>query len=253
MLQVLRTLLSEVVMKFRPWLALAVFVVAAACSDSKGIIEPEPESGDIELSAAQATAIKNRIVQLAPLHPELSWLADSISLVIGAGATIDEVPVTTNLGDGPFYAVSLQRAITTSFSGSSAFDVIMFDNPSNPTNFMIVGGWTNPGAGTPPTTVTGSFGETYATKIVTGHFFHVEGQTVTSWRVDGGSATLASGLSTGTCESVANTATVTCQQAIQNSAFTITSASSQTSSEVKTASLAATDVSGIIIRMNFPD
>src|SRR5690242_11333950 len=121
--------------------ALAGSLIIAGCGGDSSPTSPQT----IHLTAAQATAIKNRVVQLAPVHPELSWLADSVALVIGAGVEVNQVDVTTNLPGGPFYAVALQRTIRTSFSGASTFDVIMFNDPSNPTDFMIVSGWINGG------------------------------------------------------------------------------------------------------------
>ena len=231
-------------------IAFAFIASSAACSDGVTHVDPGPND-DLQLSAAQATAIRNRIVQLAPVHPELAWLADSISLTVAAGATVEEVQLTSNFATGPFYAVSMQRTITTSFSASASFDVIMFNDLTNPTEFIVVGGWSNPGPGTPPTSVTGTFGEPQSTSTVTGHLFHVEGQTVTSWRVTGGTASFSFTSSNGNCSTVQDTESVTCQQAIQNSAFNITSSTSTTSTESRTATQAATNIGGIILRMIF--
>jgi hypothetical protein len=229
---------------------VAVLAITTACSDDP--VHPDPmQSGDLQLSAAQANTIRSRIVQLAPVHQDLRWLADSISLVIGTGVTVNEVELATNLGTGPYYAVSLQRTITTSFSAASSFNVIIFNDPSNPTDFLIVGGWIQPGPGTPPTSVTGTFGTPTQNSIVTGHLLKVNGNTVTSWRVDGGTAAFSFGSSSGTCNTVEDSANVTCQNAVMNAAFNITSASSATSNDNRTASMASTNVDGIILRMTF--
>jgi hypothetical protein len=233
-------------------LALSLAAVMAACSDEDPGSPNLPET--IQLSAAQATAIKARIVQLAPLHPELSWLADTISLVVGTGLEVNQVDVTTNLDDGPFYAVALQRTIRAGAANSAAFDVILFNDPSNPTAFIIANGWTNPNTNTEsPSSVTGEFGSPTATSVVNGHFFRVSGSTVTAWRAMSGTASFSRGAASGTCPSVPNTASVTCQAADLNATFNVVSAQSDNPalSFAVTASLPAVDVNGIIIRMQF--
>ena len=225
-------------------------MLAAGCDDDT----TAPQNGEtITLSATQASAIRDRVIQLAPVHPELAWLADSIQLVIMGGAEVQQVAVTTGLGGDPFYAVSLQRTIRTSFSGTAAFDVILFNNPSNPTDFIIVNGWINPGGTntTPPTSVTGTFGSPTSNSIVNAHLFHVEGNTVTSWRGTAGTAAFSLGTSGGACVQVLESSTVECEQAVLHAEFNVTEARSDTPiiSSTRSASMAAADVSGIIIRM----
>jgi hypothetical protein len=230
-------------------LAAAVF---AACSDDE---TSSPDSSEtIQLSAAQAAAIRTRIVQLAPVHPELAWLADTISLVVGTGIEVSQVDVTTNIGEGPFYAVALQRTIRAGSANSAAFDVILFNDPSNPTDFIIASGWINPNTNTDsPTSVTGSFESPTAISTVNAHLFHVTGSVVSAWRATSGTASFSRGATSGTCPAVTNTATVTCQGADLNAAFNITTAMSDnlTISSTRSATLPAVDVSGIIIRMQF--
>jgi hypothetical protein len=234
-------------------IALSIAAVgAAACSDD----EPSsPVNGEtIQLSAAQATAIRSRIVQLAPVHPELAWLADTISLVVGTGIEVSQVDLTTDADDGPFYAISLQRTIRSGTANSAAFDVILFNDPSNPTDFIIANGWTNPNSGeAPPATVSGTFGSPTATSVVNAHIFHVEGSVVSAWRASDGTATFSLGGTSGTCPSVPNTATVECQAAELSAAFNIVTAMSDNPvvSSTRSATFPAADVSGIIIRMTF--
>src|SRR5262245_51217613 len=118
-----------------------VAALAVACGD-----DPESPSpnGTIQLSAAQAALIRPSLVQLGPVHPELAWLADTIALVVGTGIEVAPVEVTTSSTSDQFYAVALQRTIRAGTANSAAFDVILFNDPSNPTDFIIVSGWTNP-------------------------------------------------------------------------------------------------------------
>lgn len=234
-----------------PVLALSALASLSACGSSD--TTSPATGGSIHLTAAQSTTIRSRIAQLAPVHPELAWLADTIQYVVNAGVDAQQVTLTTDLASGPFYAVSLQRMITTSFSKSAAFDVILFNDPSDPTDFVIASGWTNPGnVATSPTSVSGSFGAPTATSTVNASLFHVSGSTVTAWRATAGTASFSLGDGpAGSCSSITNSATVTCQPADLNASFTITAAAPDngSTSGTKTASVAQTVVGGIIIRM----
>ena len=107
------------------------------CSDAP----TSPKAGStIELSAAQAAAIRSRVAQLAPVHPELAWLADSLGLVVGAGLQARRVDVTPNIYDRPFYAVALQRTMKASSLSWATFDIVMFSNPSEPADSIVARG-----------------------------------------------------------------------------------------------------------------
>jgi len=219
---------------------------AVGCgSDSTG-----PHGPAVTLTEAQATVLMARITELAPVHPELAWLADSANLVLRSGAEADVISLTTDLGAGPFYAVGLQRGVQVSFSTYSTFDLIVFNDPSNPTDFIIVDGFES-GTGTPPTSVTGAFGG-----AVNGHLFHVAGNTVTAWRAQGGTATLSTGSIGNPCTGFASgIGTITCAQAALTAEFNINSAmqdSGAQTSGTRSASLAATTVAGILISYGFP-
>ena len=75
--------------------------------------------------------------------------------------------------------------------GGNQESSIAFNDPSNPTDFIIIGGYhrASPGA-PPPTSVSGSFGSPNPSLSVTGHLFHVQGTAVTEWRASIGSAAL---------------------------------------------------------------
>jgi hypothetical protein len=191
-----------------------------------------------------------RITELAPVHPELAWLADSANLVLKSGAEADAIPITTDLATGPFYAVGLQRGVQVSFSTYSTFDLIVFNDPSNPTDFIIIDGFIT-GTGTPPTSVNGSFGG-----AVNGHLFHVAGNTVTAWRAQGGTATLSGGPAGNSCSGFVSTQPIiTCAQSALTAEFNIDSAVQDGGSQTlgtRSASLATTTVAGILLSYGFP-
>lgn len=226
-------------------------VCLAACGDPTSPVAGGPS---IKLSAAQAATVKTRITQLAPVHPELAWLADSISLVIKTGVEVDSVDVTTDLGAGPFYAIALQRAIATSTNATATFDVILFNNPSNPTDFIIADGWSQLPVKTPPTSVSGVFGAQLTNSGVTAHLFHVAGGTVTAWRAVTGTAAFASSAAGGACPSFTATSGVTCSTTGLHASFVIGSAThdSGSSADTRSATLAAVDVPGILLTILIP-
>jgi hypothetical protein len=208
-----------------------------------------PHGPSITLTAADATILMARITELAPVHPELAWLADSARLVLKSGAEADLIPITTDLAAGPFYAVGLERGVQVSAIAFSTFDVIAFNDPSNPTDFIIVDGFTA-GTGTPPTSASGDFGG-----AVNGHLFHVDGNTVTAWRAQGGTAALSTGGVGDACTGFVSNVSVTCAQSTLTAAFTISSAledSGVQGSGTRTASLAPTTVAGILLTFSFP-
>ena len=210
-----------------------------------------PRGPALTLTAAQATVLMARITELAPVHPELAWLADSANLVLRSGAEADVIPLTTDLAAGPFYAVGLQRGVQVSASSFSTFDLIVFNDPSNPTDFIIVDGYMT-GTGTPPTSVTGAFGGS----AMNGYLFHVAGNTVTAWRAQAGTATLSTGPVGNPCTGfVSGIGTITCAQSALTAEFNIDSAvqdSGVQTSGTRSASLAATTVAGILLSYHFP-
>jgi hypothetical protein len=199
--------------------------------------------------------IRGRVATIAPVHPELAWLADSISLVISAGVEVDSVGLTTNLGGGPFYAVALQRAITlTGLNSSATFDAIFFNDPSNPTDFLIVDGWKQNNSAAIPTSVSGSFNNPQTTQTLNAHFFHVNGTTVTAWRGTAGTATLTSGTtSTNSCLNITALGSATCSTTALTTAFTISTALADNGSalDTKNATLSTTDLPGIRLTFHF--
>lgn len=231
--------------RFLAGLVVGSLFVIGCGSDSTGTHGPT-----VTLSAAEATVLMARITELAPVHPELAWLADSANLVLKSGAEADVIPLTTDLAAGPFYAVGLQRGVQVSANAFSTFDLIAFNDPSNPTDFIIVDGFMT-GTGTPPTSASGAFGGS----AMNGHLFHVAGNTVTAWRAQGGTGTLSTGSVGSACTGFQSTATVTCAQSALTAEFNFDSAVQDggvQTSGTRSASLAATTVAGILLSYHFP-
>ena len=209
-----------------------------------------PHGPTVTLTAAEATILMARITELALVHPELAWLADSANLVLRSGAEADVIPITTDLAAGPFYAVGLQRGVQVSFSSYSTFDLIAFNDPSNPTDFIIVDGFIA-GTGTPPTSASGDFGGS----AVTGHLFHVAGNTVTAWRAQAGIAALSTGSVGNACTGFVSNASITCAQSALTAGFIIDSALEDSGGQTfgtLSASLAGASVAGILLSYHFP-
>ncbi len=203
----------------------------------------------LTLDATQAAAVMNKIIQIAPLHTGIAWLADSANLVLRSGAEADLVPISTTTGPGPFYAVGLQRRIQASGSAYSTFDFIAFNDPSNPTDFIIVDG-TLSGTGQPPTSTSGAFDGP-----VNGYLFHVDGSTVSSWRAAIGTGSLSGGAPGNACTGFQGSTGITCAQASLTAAFSITAAfqdAGPSSSTIAQATLGSATVAGIVLNYNFP-
>jgi len=216
---------------------LSSFALACGGDSSTG-----PPS-TLTLSATQATVLMSKIVQIAPINTDIAWLADSANLVLRSGAQADLIPLSITTGAGPFYAVGLQRRVQLTGTAFSTFDLIAFNDPSNPTDFLIVDGF-NSGA-TPPTSATGSFDG-----AINGFLFHVDGSTISAWRAVLGSGTLTSGASGGACSGFQSSTGVTCAQASLTATFSITGAfqdAGPTSSTLAQASLASATVAGIVL------
>ena len=161
----------------------AVLVVALALSVSACSDEPTGvDTGDvITLTQNQAASLIAQVESFGSQDPTLAALSDTIDVVIKAGAQARRIDVTSDIGNGPYWAVSLQM-----FAGtSSTFHVIAFDSPSNPTRFIILGGAAL-GSPTPVTTATGSIGTT-GTVSLTGHLLSISGANLSAWHVSAGS------------------------------------------------------------------
>ena len=175
---------------------IGMALVATACLESS--VNGPPHVATIQLSATQAAAINSSLQSIAITTPELSSLADSANLVLKAGAVVDSAAIDVNFGGEPFYAVSLQRAVTQTVNPFSTFDVIYFNNPSAPTRIVVVSVYARGTAGPPD----GAFANiALPTAVLTAnvHFYAIEGAAVTHWRATAGSLQLGNGLEGGPC------------------------------------------------------
>ena len=160
---------------------------------------PGGPTGDlIVLTASQATALVDRFEQLSSSDPILGSLADTIRFVITAGAEVQRIDATTNFGADSYYVVSLHRTFSGTSQSWSTFHVIGFNDPSNPTEFLILGGWSQTSGSTPPTSVSGSIGASGNTSL-TGHFFSASGTNVNMWHADAGTVSLNASATAESC------------------------------------------------------
>jgi hypothetical protein len=231
-----------------------VALLVVGCDYHDGT-SPLTDGNKIHLTQAQAATLVSRISVVAPVHSELAWLADSVGLVLKAGAEADRIEVTTDLATGPFYAVGLQRGVTTASNSFATFDLIAFNDPANPTAFIIVDGYRAIIATQPPQSASGTFGQSTSNGIMSGHLFLVAGSSVSAWRAETGTASVATGTMGGVCAAFPLTGGVTCTQAALQSSFTISEARHDNGVEptdTRGASLSAATVAGVLLRFQFP-
>jgi hypothetical protein len=222
---------------------VAISWLGVACDNSTS-----PSSATIQLSQSQAAILVSRISQIAPVHPELAWLADSVDLVLKSGAEANLVAITTDLGTGPFWAVGLQRSVSGFPNSFATFDFIIFNNPSDPTDFIIIDGYHQVSGPTPPQLASGSFSS--SSSGLSGHMFQVVGSTVSAWRAEGGGGTLENVATSTACPGFQPTGGVTCDQIILRAAFTIGVARHDNGvdpNDTRSAEVPSTDVAGIVL------
>ena len=196
---------------------LALCVTLAACSDD----DPAgPTTGDlITLTSAQAAALVAKVESFGSTDPSLAALSDTVDVVVKAGAQARRIDVTTDLGSGPYWAVSLHMPNTVSSPASSTFHIIAFNEPTNPTRFIILGGWQQGVGSSAPNTVSGSLSGPTSTTSVTAHLFSVSGTQVSAWHATDGTSYMTSGTTSGSC--VGFTGPGTCTPASMDISFTI--------------------------------
>jgi hypothetical protein len=197
--------------------ATVAALTLAACSDGPN----EAPSGEvITLSASQAAALVGRIESFGASDASLQALADTVDVVIKGGAEARRVDITNDAGGSAFYAVSLHMPNTMSNPASATFHLIAFDDPTNPTLFVILGGWSAEGSGsTAPNTVSGAIGG-HATTSLTAHLFSISGNQVSAWHASGGTSYMTAGSSLQLCAGF--TGPGTCVKSTMDASFTIT-------------------------------
>lgn len=229
-------------------IAVAVLAAAVACSDNS----PD-DNGSIKLSASQATMLNTRIDLAVAGTTELAWLADSANLALREGAVVDTVSITTDLGPGPYYGIGLQRAMYATNSPSATFDAILFNDPANPTRFIIVSGWAQ-GTSLPPGAVSRVFGAPPSTSSMSGHLYAIDGTAVTHWRATAGSASLVNDGSAPPCTSFVATTLVSCESSGLKTTFAITASvrESGAATGTRTATMATATLRGIRLLFEVP-
>ena len=180
-------------MMTKRWLgSMALALSLGACSDDP----TEPVNGDIiTLTPSQAVALVAKVESFGAQDATLRALSDTVEVVIKAGAQARRIEVTSDIGNGPYWAVSLQM-----FAGTtSTFHVIAFDDPSSPTRFIILGGAVL-GTSTPVNSASGSIG-TNGTTSLTGHLLSASATPVSAWHVSAGSVSFVVHPTTQACPS----------------------------------------------------
>ena len=230
-----------------PWTAAVFLALLASCSSSSST---GPKQPTIQLTAAQAQAITQRLQQIAASNPGISDLADSITVGIQAGVGVNAVDVTTALGSGPFYAFGLKRVFSGSPGFGPTFDVLVFDNPSDPQNFIIIDVFA--GSATPDA-ANGSFDGSAGT-VATGRLFQVSGDSTLAWIPTQGDVSIAGTGPNGDCGGFQPPTGVTCAQETMHISFSMTSSTPDvgTSGAGPTASFTGADVAGIVLTFS-PD
>jgi hypothetical protein len=184
--------------------SLALFVTLVGCVDERPCdtnatgLSTCGSGGLITLTANQAAALVSRVESFGSSDPTLQALADTIGVVIRAGAEARVVSITNSQGGPLFYAVSLHRTNAQSNPPSSTYHIIAFDDPTNPTMFVILGGFNTGSGSTPPNTVSGPIGATTAGSL-TGHLFSISGNQLSSWHASGGTSYMTAGATTQVC------------------------------------------------------
>jgi hypothetical protein len=120
--------------------ATLLLVTASSCEswldpkdDSKAIFNPWRS-----LTAGDMAAISRRTSILSRLRPDLAWLGDTLSAALQAErAMLISENVSTGL-TGPFYSTGLLRHARNVSEASAEYDVVLLNDPANPTDFIVL-------------------------------------------------------------------------------------------------------------------
>ena len=206
-------------------LVLVAGAAALAGCESDEIVIPVTTGEVITLTEAQAAALVSRMGSFSTTHADqtLKALGDTARFVLTAGAEARQIAVTTDLGEGPYWAVSLHRSKAgtgASPQSWSTFHVIAFNEPNNPTRFIVLGGFSQASGTTIPSSVSGSIGAT-STSSLTAHLFSVEGNQVSAWHANAGSSSLSATPTAEACPGFTST-TMSCLRSSMSVTFNIT-------------------------------
>jgi hypothetical protein len=196
--------------------ALGLALVLSSCeSDST-----QPSGDLVTLNAQQAANIVARVAQFSSSDPTLGALADTIQFVVKAGAEVQQIDVTTSFGVTSYWTISLHRTFAGASQSWSTFHVLGFNDLSDPTEFLILGGFSQVAGTTPPTSLMGSIGSS-ASSSLTGHFFAVIGGQVGMWNASGGTVSMSAASTTEACPNFSASG-MTCVKSSMNASFAIT-------------------------------
>ena len=206
---------------------LALLVSLVACTDEEpcpsnatALSACPPVGQTITLTATQAAALVSRIESFGSTDPTLEALADTVDIVIKTGAEARRVEITNDAGSSTFYAVSLATRNTLNSPATTAFNIIAFNDPTNPTLFVILGGWKQGTGSTPPNDVSGSIGAEIAGQSLTAHLFSVTGNQTSAWHASQGTSSMLVSITTGACNGFAGPGS--CAQSSMTASFQIT-------------------------------
>ena len=197
--------------------SMAAACVLSGCSDDNGTgIGGEV----ITLTASQAAALVGRIEGFGASDPNLAALADTVDVVIKAGAEARRVNITNDAGASAFYAVSLDQEFHGANNASANLHIIAFNDPTNPSLLVILGGSIIGASTTAPlNTASGPIGAN-GNMSLTGHLFSISGTQVQTWNASGGTSYMTAGATAQACTGFAGPGT--CVKSTMDASFTIT-------------------------------
>jgi hypothetical protein len=239
---------GELTMPRIGWRSARTFVLAVASAVASAVACSDATSPrTLELTSAQAAAIVDGAGQLAVGRSELSWLADSLELVIHSGATVKPITIRIDGKDETYYAAGLSRGIISNGTQTSfaTFHLLAFDDVSAPKKFVVVNGFKQSNTTTPPTTVSGSFGSAIA-----GHYFELGTTAVVEWIAIAGTATFTAGPQGAPCAGFTPANGVSCYASSFTTSFEIVSSLAPSPLvPPKTASLASVEIPGVLLHI----
>jgi hypothetical protein len=200
-------------------------VIALLGCESDEIVIPVTTGQVIQLTPAQAATLVSRMSSFLTSSSDqtLRALGDSARFVLTAGAEARQIAVTTDLGSGPFWAVSLHRSRAGTGSSPqswSTFHVIAFNEPNNPTRFIVLGGFNLVSGTMPPSSTSGTIGST-STSSLTAHLFSVNGNETSVWHASAGTSALSATPTVEACPGFTATG-MTCLKSSMSVTFNIT-------------------------------
>lgn len=121
-------------------LGLAGLFGSASCSSWLEADKGVPGLGNPwrALTGAEITTLTDRGTRLAAWRPEFSWIVSSLGSVLAELPQATTVNILTDLAPGPFYSVALLQQRSVPGASWSEYDVLMFDDPVDPKNFIVI-------------------------------------------------------------------------------------------------------------------